>query len=514
MSSYSATSPASRSLDPGGALARLFCRPQTAVVLFLVAVLQQSIGHHNADNSWLFTMCEKVLDGARPYTDIIETNPPASFLLYMPAALLARWLQAPMELIVSVLVFAGALGCIVFSGAILKTGGLLRADETPLIANAAVLSLILMPGFSFAEREHIAAFLVLPMLALYAVRAEAGEIRFGQALAAGLLAGLVMAIKPHFVFAVALPLLLMAWRRRSLAPALRVENFAAAAVVLVYLASIVLLFPGFFDVLPTLLHAYAPLREPFVELVQHSWLLVNLGLLAAIGYVLRVRGFDARVAVAGAASAGFLAAFLVQGKGWVNHGLPGVALAFLALAIAVAPGLFSVAVGRVDAAWTSLRRLNLFIMLPAILGLPVLFGTLVQFTMREEYPGVAEIIRRIGPAQPKIITVSPDLDLGHPLVRRVGGVWSGQPHSLWLMLYAQLLIDSGRGDSAQLAGFIARDARMFADAVAASHPDFILVSTGKRVDQMLAHPDIAAAMRGYAATETAGEITIWTPKRR
>jgi hypothetical protein len=282
-------------------------------------------------------------------------------------------------------------------------------------------------------------------------------------------------------------------------------------VVIAYLATVILFFPRFFDVLPTLLQAYVPVKEPLLLLLQKPWLLANLTMLAAL--LTCVRRGDTRTIAFATASIGFVGAYFLQGKGWVNHGYPGVALAFLALTMGVAPALVTFASGRFDAPWLKARRAVLFVMLPAIAGLPILFGTLIQFGMREEYEGLTDAVRRLGPAHPKLIAVSADLDLGHPLVRRVDGVWIGQPHSLWLMLSAQLLIDAGRGDAKTLAEFVTNDARMFAHNVRNKTPDLILVSQGQRIDQMLANPDIEMAMAAYAPAETIGEITIWTPKR-
>ena len=56
-----------------------------------LAVAGRHIALANTDVSWLLTLDEKWLDGARPYVDIVETNPPMSLYLYMPVVLLGRW---------------------------------------------------------------------------------------------------------------------------------------------------------------------------------------------------------------------------------------------------------------------------------------------------------------------------------------------------------------------------------------------------------------------------------------
>ena len=495
--------------DAGETLARLATGWKLAAGMTLFAVLQQCLGHHNADNSWLIDVCEKMLDGARPYVDVIETNPPAAFLLYMPAVALARLVGLPAEFVVSACVFAGAFASFALAGRVARAAGLIATAELAVLGNAAVFALVLTPGFSFAEREHIAALSILPALAVYAARAGGRPVARGRALAAGLLAGLAMSIKPHFALAVLAPLSVALVWRRSLRPAFGIENFAAAGVVLCYVAVTFLWFPDFFTVLPSILDAYVPVKEPLADLLLEPWFLVNLALLAAVALALSRGGADARILVLASASAGFLGAFLVQGKGWVNHGLPGVALAFLALALALAPSLAS---GLRHKSWAGLRRVALFVAAPAAVGLPILFGTIIQITMHEEYPGLTEAVRRHAPARPKIIAVSGELDLGHPLTRRVGGVWAGSPHSLWLMLSARVLIDWKRGDAARLAAYEDSDARMFARDMRENRPDIVLVGEGERVRGMLRHPAIAGALADFEIAETVSGVAVMARK--
>ncbi len=474
-------------------------------------MLQQSLGHHNADNSWLFTVCEKILDGARPYSDIIETNPPASFLLYLPAAMLARLLHLPMEFVVSACVFAGALASIAFAGRIARAADMLRADEVGLFRSSAIFALIVLPGFSFAEREHIGVVAILPALVVYAARAQGAGVSRNHAAVAGALCGMTMSLKPHFALVAAFPIVFAIWRRRSIGAAWQWENCAAAGVVCGYAAAVFAFFPNFFEVLPALLSAYVPVKEPLRLLTLEPWFLCNLVLIAALP-ACAPRG-DVRVVVAALASLGFAGAYLLQGKGWVNHGYPGVALALFALCLAIAPGITAFAEQNFDAAWLRARLVVLYCFLPAILGLPVLFGAVIQFTMREEYAGLTEAIRRFAPAHPRLIGLTGDLDIGHPLVRRVDGVWVGQPHSLWLMNHAQLLADFKRGDAALLASFIESDARMFAVNVRQNQPHAILVVRDANFAKMLANPAIAEAMTAYAPAATLGEIEVWTPKQ-
>jgi hypothetical protein len=64
-------------------------------LVFFVAIVMRHLVAANTDVSWLITVAEKVLDGGRLYVDIIETNPPASILLYLPFVALARGFAPP-----------------------------------------------------------------------------------------------------------------------------------------------------------------------------------------------------------------------------------------------------------------------------------------------------------------------------------------------------------------------------------------------------------------------------------
>ncbi|EBU8132117.1 hypothetical protein DLM20_25530, partial [Salmonella enterica subsp. enterica serovar Java] len=63
----------------------------SAIILAIAPFWQLRFGV-NGDASWIITMCERVLAGDRLYVDLIETNPPFTIWMFMPAVLLARML--------------------------------------------------------------------------------------------------------------------------------------------------------------------------------------------------------------------------------------------------------------------------------------------------------------------------------------------------------------------------------------------------------------------------------------
>src|SRR5689334_22411009 len=76
-------------------------------IALLIAIVVRAMSWLNCDVSWLLTLGERVLSGARPYIDFTEPNPPASILIYLPAILIGRLFGFAPELAVTLLIFAG-----------------------------------------------------------------------------------------------------------------------------------------------------------------------------------------------------------------------------------------------------------------------------------------------------------------------------------------------------------------------------------------------------------------------
>ena len=454
-----------------------------ALLLAAFALLQPTSAR-NPDVTWLLTVCEHVLDGQRLYVDIIETNPPASVWLYLPAVLLARLLHLAPETLVDLQFLALACGGLALAARILDRGGLLRGHDRTLLGCSALAVLVLMPRDTFGERDHALTLLALPILACLGLRAGRLSPGTGQMLASGALAGVALCVKPQFALALLLAsaasmALARSWRV-LLAPELWLAGMLAAA----YGAAALALAPEFFaDVLPAILLTYLPVRLPL------GTLLMTPGFVAfALALLLDRQTAGGRLPPAPAtiliaAAVGAMLAYLVQGKGWAYQTLPMVQLAALPLAIALAaPGA---------------SRAGIAARLAVLLG----FG-LFYLGDAPDYPALrAEMLRL--PPHSSVMAISSDLSVGHPLVRQIGGVWAGRLGSLWAVSGAIIRRAGGNMDAAQAAQ-VAAAARahvlMLAQDIAGDRPDVVLVD---RADYDWAglidgYPELAAALAGYA----------------
>ncbi len=142
------------------------------VAIVLLALVERAWMDTTPDVSWLLTLGEKLLAGERPYIDFIEVNPPASIYIYLPALFLARLTGISPEFAVGLLAFAAVAASFWISARILIEGGVLRSVNVWPLAAVFAAVLLVLPGATCAQREHIALISLLPMIAVSAARAK------------------------------------------------------------------------------------------------------------------------------------------------------------------------------------------------------------------------------------------------------------------------------------------------------------------------------------------------------
>jgi hypothetical protein len=478
-------------------------------LIVLAAVLQQAAGHLNGDDSWFLTFAERYRDGFIPYVDISDPNPPAAFLAYLPAVFLGRVFAAPPEFFVVFLTFVGVGASSWLAAIILRRAGLLPPDATFGALAIAAYVLLFVPAFCFGEREHIALLALLPMVALAAARASEGHVAWRDAVLAGVGCGIACAFKPYFLLPAACIVLCAAALRRKPRLLLAPEIFAAGTVILAYGIAIFVLFPAYLSTaLPLAAEVYAPLRDNLAHILLSPLFLANFIVLAALFSAAWPDNIQPRTLVLAVASAGFLATFVIQGKGWMNHAYPGMALALLASA----SFLFeSMEVGR------SRRVFALFVFVPALCLAPFLFGTTKDFGNGEEYPGLTKAVQQVAPVHPKIAALAEQLDIGHPLVRRLSGTWVGHQNCLWVSWGVRYLLSEGSASAsrrARLLGAIRDDEATFAADVDRNRPDILLVENNNVETWARRQAALAPVFQDYRQVAEASGVEVWQRDRR
>lgn len=475
------------------------------LLVLAVSLLVRAMFPTTADVSWLITVGEKVLDGAQPYRDVLEVNPPASILIYLPAVALARLLHLSPEFVVGALVFIGTGLALLIAAAISRQAKLFsEKDAARLIALFAAVLLIL-PAQAFAQREHVALIAFMPALAVYAVRAGGKFPAVPFALIAGLGAGITVVIKPHLVFGIVFASAAAALSAQSWRVWVALENWTAAGMAVAYAALVWLVYPAFVaDVLPLVSAVYLPVRAELWKFLVHFATPVFALALLTIWMLKRRAMFAAPYSVLLAAAAGFSISYYAQLKGWAYHSYPMLALIVAATVVAFAQRWPLGA--NDDAGRARHKRLG-----AAMLTATLAAATFLWMSFHVDTRALLEPVRA-SVKNPKVLAVSSDIAVGHPLTRELKGKWVGRVCSQWIAA-GSLILQLQTNDAAEIArlkSFEAQDRAMLVEDISRERPDIILVDRIRFDWLKWANADAALAreLANYRELATVDDILI------
>ncbi len=282
----------------------------------LFAQLGAVINHNTA---WYLHTAGKWLDGGRLYEDIfVEVNPPLGLFLTVPPVAASRS-TGLFAVDLFVLYLYALIGMsLVMLWLLLRGRSILPASlRNGLILIAAVI-LTVSPADQFGQREHFLMVLVLPYLALAALRAAGERASWPLTALIGVAAALGFALKPHYLLVpVSLEVyrIVMTGRMRT---AMRPETLALAATCALYAASVALFTPDYLTrIVPYALEVYnEAYRNPlWVNLWRAETILLPLGCLVQLA-TRRAQRLPGLADVFLIASVCFFVAYVVQMKGW------------------------------------------------------------------------------------------------------------------------------------------------------------------------------------------------------
>ncbi|HXW21242.1 MAG TPA: hypothetical protein VEK35_12110 [Roseiarcus sp.] len=467
----------------------------------LIGLLAQVHWGVNTDTSWNITLAEKVLAGQRPGVDFFEINPPLSYLLYLPAVLAARLAGVRAELMVDLLCFLGAGLSLWLSGEILRRAGLIDRASGARLAVVAAIAVILLPSGAFNEREHIALLASLPCLAALATLASDRRVEPALSSLAGLGAGLAMSIKPHFALFFLPCLVYVAGRNGWRKAAFEIGAYVALAILALYWIAAAIWAPAYFAfVAPIVRDIYIPDRKPLEALLADPSLFIWACLIALLPLIARRRLAEPLLAIPALASVGAMAAYVLQGKLWPYQAYPAIALAALAIGpIAVEK---AASPGPSRKIWLRLAAAQ------AVAGLLLLAG--YWLALRIDRTDLEKAIAAIA-AHPTILAISPDIETGHPLTRRVHGRWVGGAYGPWITQLSQRALERhpGAKDAQKLEAYMRFDRERLVADILTNKPDVILVANEDWMAWARAHPDVEAALEEYDFTQRVDDTIVY-----
>lgn len=494
----------------GAPRTRALLRYWPTAIALLIAIVVRAMSWLNCDVSWLLTLGERVLAGARPYIDFSEPNPPASILIYLPAILIGRLFGFPPELAVTLLIFAGVFLCLWLCSRMLSGSELFRPQDWPNLAALCCVLLLILPGDAFAQREHIALLALMPMLCVYVLRARGSPVESTVAVLVGVGGGIAIAIKPYFAFALILPLAYVGWCRRrrgqGMLPLIFVpEHLAVAVVLAAYAGVIVALFSDYFRVmLPIVLAVYAPSRAGIFVVLGGT----SLALIAMSTFLSRAVGAtefgDPVIRIFTLAVFGFALAMLAQAKGWQYHSYPAMALSMFVLGSILVRNrtTFGLRMTK-DVAFGSALFAGLYV--------------IESFWFLPD-PSRVRLVREVShlvPAHPKVVSINGGAEIAFPLTRKLKGTPLWPVPFQWVSAGAERLLQSATLDPAirdRIARYARADRQDLVQSIQTGRPDVILIGEGADERWALGHPEVAAALRAYRQVESVDGVEIWLPR--
>jgi hypothetical protein len=193
-------------------------------------------------------------------------------------------------------------------------------------------------------------------------------------------------------------------------------------------------------------------------------------------------------------------AFFIQGKGWLYHSYPAVALIALALAAAVLENA------------TSPHWLRVFVASIFAAGVALVFA--LGQPLQAADARIERLVAATAP-HPKVLVIGPDIALGFPLTREVGGSWAGTLMNLWITASIDFLTRHNLRDPAMQVSYdsyLRFDRETLVADIRKKSPDAILVQNDKWLAWAFAEADVAAALADYAQVGAVGEVTVYRRK--
>ncbi len=402
------------------------------------------IGH---DQSWYLVSAHKILEGAKPYRDLVEINPPLAFYLAVPPVYVAEHLGlSPHDTYIAYILLLAVVSVILARAELLKTNGISRT-----YANfAAALALVMVsafPTFDYGQRDVLLIIFTLPYLALAARRLEGGDIHGIEAVLVGCWAAVGICLKPYFLLFPAATEAVLFLHRRNVLGRARPELLAILACGVVYAASIPLLFPAYLKtVVPLGRLTYFAYGVQFPDSLYRAEIVFIAIVLAAYPFLRRRSGHHRRLDLLVAWLIAGMLSYAIQNKGFSYHTVPmRIMLVFVI----------------VDLFWADLKvHLALRVASKFVLGILLIMLSAQAYAKGVYHNGFAgELRKRVAHygAPDGIYTFTAHLFIGFPLANDLNVSWDSRFPALWPIPGAvRILADPGRFSPEAVAA--ARDA--------------------------------------------------------
>lgn len=291
----------------------------------------------DVDTSWLLECLDRFLAGGTYIKDYYETNPPLSFLIYLPAYPLYTYFDLDPKLSVF-LTITLYLGISDYTLLCLLRKEKIKAQDLLVIMTALLISQSWIAGISFALKDHLITAFILP-ISLYQYRLTRG-LNTGKFLTSSsvILGGILVCLKPHYALIPALFFAHRLYTTRSLARCITTPDFWGMLIIgASYILSIWIFTPEFFDLLPQIISLYS-VDRPFPLSMRYYYVIYGIFAALSAPFIFSDKSQSAlknSVYALSALSVICMIPFIIQDKGFHYQALPTLSLGASALFIAI-----------------------------------------------------------------------------------------------------------------------------------------------------------------------------------
>jgi len=268
-----------------------------------------------------------VAEGKIPYIDFYELQPPLIMYLSAIPACLAQLSHTRIEICLNFCVFACSLYSVLAAGFILRSQNTKHFDLAFMVVGLALSNVFM--ELNYGQREHLYALLFAPYLLLrFTTWQQTKSIPGAVRLIIGLLAGLGVAIKPHFVPAFIATEVYWIVSHRSFRRVLAVESLAALAGIAGGFLFFLALNPHAwskytFEILPMLLQGYNYGNCLWYTVITFQYQrMVGLALAVSLAGAILLRRYSPLLMPISVWSLCGYFAYVIQHKGCDYHNIP------------------------------------------------------------------------------------------------------------------------------------------------------------------------------------------------
>ena len=288
------------------------------------------------DMGWLLQCLDRFLNGGTYKSDFYETNPPLSFLVYLPAYPFFSYLGLDPKISVFML-FMGYIvitNLIVFS--LLKSCEF-KSTDIAIILCACIIGQTWGSAIPYGSKDHLILMFMIPLCLYQSMLTSGKKATTFAAIGSVVVGATAICLKPHYGFITALFFLHRMYSGKPVLSVLKAPDFLGLFVCgMTYVLFVLVVTPEFFEILPEIMSIYG-VERPFPLSSR-----LHYGIYAIIGFVLGswllIEDEDRRLKQALYAFT-FLSLisfipYLLQDKGWHYHAIPILSYGMMSLFIA------------------------------------------------------------------------------------------------------------------------------------------------------------------------------------